>query len=85
MTINEWLNALTDELDLADHRLQPEDVRMVLDLARDAAHGVQRPAAPLSAFLIGVAVGQGRTLRDATAAATRLLGSVSEADDPDQN
>ena len=29
--------------------------RMLLDLARDAAHGVARPAAPLTTFLVGYA------------------------------
>ena len=31
----------------------------VLDLARDVAHNVARPGAPLTAFLLGVAVGRG--------------------------
>ena len=30
---------------------------MLLDLARDAAHGVARPAAPLTTFLVGYAAG----------------------------
>jgi hypothetical protein len=36
----------------------PEVVRQVLDLARDVAQGVARPAAPVGAFLAGVAVGR---------------------------
>ncbi len=31
---------------------------IVLDLARDAAHGVARPAAPLGAFALGLALGR---------------------------
>jgi hypothetical protein len=31
----------------------------VLDLARDVAHGVLRPAAPVTAYLAGLAVGRG--------------------------
>jgi len=34
------------------------DVDTVLDVARDVAHGVARPAAPLSTFVLGVAVGR---------------------------
>jgi uncharacterized protein DUF6457 len=34
-----------------------DTVEWVLDLARDVAHGVARPAAPLGAFLAGVCVG----------------------------
>jgi Domain of unknown function (DUF6457) len=44
-----------------------ETVTWVLDLARDLAHGVTRPAAPVGAFLAGVAVG----LRGAGDAALR--------------
>jgi Domain of unknown function (DUF6457) len=39
--------------------LGDDDQRLVLDLARDVAHEVLRPAAPLSAYLLGVAVGRG--------------------------
>jgi hypothetical protein len=32
---------------------------VVLDVARDVAHNVERPAAPVSTYLVGVAVGRG--------------------------
>jgi hypothetical protein len=35
------------------------DVRQVLDLARDVAHGVERPAAPLTTWMAGMAVAGG--------------------------
>jgi len=44
----------------------------VLDLARDVAHAVARPAAPLSAYLLGVAVGRGAS-PDSVAATIRSL------------
>jgi hypothetical protein len=44
----------------------------VLDLARDVAHGVMRPAAPLSTYLLGVAVGRGADPSIAAATITRL-------------
>jgi hypothetical protein len=34
------------------------DTELLLDLARDAAHGVARPAAPLTTFLVGLAAGR---------------------------
>jgi uncharacterized protein DUF6457 len=37
--------------------LSEEAVTVLLDLARDAAHGVARPAAPLGTFVLGLAVG----------------------------
>lgn len=49
------------------------DVEVVLDLAGDAAHGVVRPAAPLTTFLVGVAVGRGARLDDAVQAVGRVL------------
>ncbi|WP_250031808.1 DUF6457 domain-containing protein [Paractinoplanes maris] len=33
--------------------------RLILDLARDVAHGVIRPGAPVTAYLLGLAVGRG--------------------------
>jgi hypothetical protein len=50
------------------------DRDLVLDLARDAAHGVARPAAPLTTFLVGLAAGQ----RGATAAAVRDAAEVAQ-------
>ncbi|HEX6381480.1 MAG TPA: DUF6457 domain-containing protein [Acidimicrobiia bacterium] len=42
----------------ADAAVLGEDaVTLLLDLARDAAHGVARPAAPLATFVLGLAVG----------------------------
>lgn len=49
------------------------DQRLVLDLARDVAHGVARPAAPLTAYLIGVAVGRGADLQDVADTIRALL------------
>ncbi|MER5929814.1 NTP transferase domain-containing protein [Streptomyces sp. NPDC002054] len=52
--LDEWITAVKNELgiDLA------VDTKTLLDLARDAAHGVARPAAPLTTFLVGYAAGQ---------------------------
>jgi hypothetical protein len=63
-TLEEWMAAVC-----ADLGLEPAatDTRAVLDLARDVAHGVARPAAPLTAYLVGVAVGRGLRLPDAAA------------------
>jgi len=61
------------ELGIEDAVDRAEMVTAVLDLARDVAHGVARPAAPLTTFLLGVAVG-----RSANPAATaEMAGQVS--------
>ncbi|GAA4678494.1 hypothetical protein Prum_042890 [Phytohabitans rumicis] len=45
---------------------------LVLDLARDVAHNVVRPAAPVTAYLLGLAVGRGADAADAAARLTAL-------------
>ena len=49
-----WASGLAADLGIE----QALDVNTILDLASDAAHGVMRPAAPLTTYLVGVAVGQ---------------------------
>lgn len=51
-----WMRTLNSELETD---IPTEVVAAVLDLARDAAHGVVRPAAPLSAYMAGYAAGRG--------------------------
>lgn len=73
MELPQWLTALADELAVSDVEVDDETVRRLLDLARDAAHEVERVAAPLSTFLVGVAVGRGASVAAATDAAGALL------------
>lgn len=54
-TIDQWAETLAAELNLDIEQL---DVQALLDVARDAAHSVVRPAAPLATFLVGYAAGQ---------------------------
>ncbi|MFE5670782.1 NTP transferase domain-containing protein [Agromyces sp. NPDC056523] len=59
--------------------IDPADVPIgtLLELARRAAHGVARPAAPVTTFLLGLAVGSGRSTEDLDALADRL-GALAE-------
>lgn len=52
--LDAWVAELAAELGL-DPALVDRD--LVLDLARDAAHGIARPAAPITTFLVGLAAG----------------------------
>jgi uncharacterized protein DUF6457 len=61
-TLEDWTAAVCAELGI-DPR--SADVAAVLALARDVAHGVARPAAPLTSFLLGIAVGGGQDLGQA--------------------
>jgi hypothetical protein len=80
MELKHWLTTLSAELGTSDIRMDDNTVRTVLDLARDSAHEVERVAAPLTTFLVGIAVGRGATLGTASAAATALLLSDEAAD-----
>jgi hypothetical protein len=72
-----WTTQLADALGLPADFVLDRDV--VLDLARDAAHGVARPAAPVTTFLVGYAAGlRGGSpddVADAAAVATRLAAA----------
>ncbi len=54
MNLSDWLDELmvTLEVDL------DVDADGLLDIARDTAHAIDRPAAPLTTFLIGYAAAQ---------------------------
>ncbi|MER6915185.1 NTP transferase domain-containing protein [Streptomyces sp. NPDC000594] len=53
--LEEWITAVREELGVD----LDVDIELLLDLARDAAHGVARPAAPLTTFLVGYAAAGG--------------------------
>lgn len=65
-----WSAALAAELGLDPATDVP--VEAILDVARDAAHGVMRPAAPVSAYLLALAVAAGADPRDAAGTVARL-------------
>ena len=73
MELKQWLTTLSGELQTGDIPMDEDAVHILLDLARDSAHEVERVAAPLTAFVVGVAVGRGATLGSAAATATALL------------
>ncbi len=76
--MKDWIEAVRRELAI-DSEL---DVTAILDVARDAAHQVQRPAAPLTTYLLGVAVGSGLPLTDAAARISRLAADWPASDTP---
>ncbi|GAA3560125.1 hypothetical protein GCM10022197_14500 [Microlunatus spumicola] len=69
----DWLRRLADELEAGDVALDDAAVTELLDLTREAAHGLERVAGPLTTFLVGVAVGRGAGLPEAVGTATALL------------
>jgi len=73
MELKQWLTTLSAELGTSDVTMDDAAIRTLLDLARDSAHEVERVAAPLTTFLVGIAVGRGATLATAAATATSLV------------
>lgn len=75
-TLDRWVAALSAELSV---ELEDLDVQALLDVARDAAHSVVRPAAPLSTFLVGYAAGKraaaGNDIADECAKASGLANA----------
>ncbi|MFN8195330.1 MAG: DUF6457 domain-containing protein [Nocardioidaceae bacterium] len=53
MNLHDWIDELCDVLDLDTE----VDEGLILDLAKAAAHNVERPAAPITAYLLGFAAG----------------------------
>lgn len=81
--LEEWITTVKNELGIE----LDVDIHALLDLARDAAHGVDRPAAPLTTFLVGYAAAQaGGSPRDVAEAARKAAALAtrwqSESDGP---
>jgi hypothetical protein len=83
--LEQWLAELAAELGTADLPVTTDTVRTLLDLARDSAHQVTRVSAPLTTFLVGVAVGRGASVGDAAARATKLLNSRADSSSAPQS
>ncbi|MFJ5290382.1 MULTISPECIES: DUF6457 domain-containing protein [unclassified Streptomyces] len=82
--LDEWITAVKAELGIE----LDVDTGVLLDLARDAAHGVARPAAPLTTFLVGYAAAKAEqdgpeavatASRKAAALANRWADEAGEA------
>jgi hypothetical protein len=59
MTLDEWVDAVCKEL-----AIEVPPSKAVLDFARDVAHRVDRPAAPLTCLLVGLAAASTADLND---------------------
>jgi molybdopterin-guanine dinucleotide biosynthesis protein A len=71
--LDEWISAVKDELGID----LDVDTKALLDLARDAAHGVARPAAPLTTFLVGYAAARAEGGPEAVAEASRKAAALA--------
>jgi hypothetical protein len=57
-TLKEWVDLVSQELGITDLVSQAAMQSRVLDMSKDVAHDVARPAAPLTAYLLGLAAGR---------------------------
>jgi molybdopterin-guanine dinucleotide biosynthesis protein A len=74
LDMQQWVDAVKQALELdAD-----VDVELILDVAKDAAHGVQRPAAPVTTYLLGLAVASGAD----PASAAAKIGELAQGWQP---
>lgn len=74
--LDSWVLELAAELGVDPAAV---DRDLLLDVARDAAHGIARPAAPLTTFLVGLAAGlrggSAEAVREAAATAQRMAAA----------
>ena len=77
--LTNWLRDALKAAGLAPDAVECDErsVKVMLDLARDAAHHVARPAAPLATFVLGLAMSPGASpealQRTASLIASRAL------------
>ncbi|MFC0863777.1 DUF6457 domain-containing protein [Sphaerimonospora cavernae] len=74
--LEEWTALACRELGVDPDRV---DRAAVLDLTKDVAHGVARPAAPLTAYLLGLAQGAGTAPADAMERLSRMARDWEKA------
>ncbi len=75
-TLEDWAEALCAELGLD---AAEGSQKAVLNLARVVAHTVDRPAAPLTAYYLGMAVGRGEPLPETAQRIQQLARGWSAA------
>ena len=77
-----WIRHVCTVLELPTEVAEHE--QLLLDVARDVAHNVLRPAAPLTTFLVGLAAGRaGATRADIEQTATVVSALAAEWPKPD--
>ena len=82
ITLDAWVDELSEALGV-DRSAFDRD--LLLDVAGDAAHGVSRPSAPLTTFLVGLAAGRAggdlAAVREAARTASRLAKAHEQEQD----
>ncbi len=66
--MQDWIDAVRRELGVSAEA----EIDAILDVARDAAHAVERKAAPMTTFLLGHAIANGADMKESIAKLTAL-------------
>lgn len=74
--LDAWAAELRERFDLGEEDVP---VGLILDLARDVANGVARPAAPFSAFVAGLVAGRAGGAPDDVRAAVAAIVELANA------
>jgi Domain of unknown function (DUF6457) len=77
-----WLREAAAELGRPELALTDEQQSALLELARVAAHAVARPAAPLTTFLAGYALGIGGSLEGLDSVVSALSAAAEAHERP---
>ena len=72
--LEDWLHTVCRAL-AVDETLLDRD--LVLDLTKDVAHNVARPAAPLTAFVVGLAAGQAGATRESISQTVQKVAALA--------
>lgn len=80
--MNEWLQEVIKELNLSEvtQSVNESELKAILDGARHAAHQVERPAAPVTTYLMGMAVARGGDIQEISAAIEALAKNWAQKD-----
>lgn len=82
MKLTDWAKDCGDELGL-DLSVERADIDRILGVTRDTAHQVARPAGPVTAYVLGIAVGRGA---DPAEAAKKLADLAAQrTPEPDED
>lgn len=80
MKLTDWAKECGDELGV-DLTIERADVDRILDITRDVAHQVARPAGPVTAYVLGIAVGRGADPAEAARKLTDLAARQEPEDE----
>ena len=78
--LDAWIAAAAAELGVEPGAVEP---KLALDVARDVAHQVLRPGAPVTTYLMGIAVGRGADPAEVAARLSALALAWSASPKPE--